>query len=82
MIMNNLSAPLNNASPEAMKLNCDLIDKQIKFQESQINNSCNEEDIKMRETKIKNLHKELASAKRMLIEHNARVDNRSVIRHN
>jgi hypothetical protein len=46
-------------SNEAMDILSKMIDVKIKFHEKKIENSHHEEDIKMRETRIKNLQKEL-----------------------
>ena len=44
---------------EALELVSKLIHAKIKFHESRITNLCSEEDIKMRESKIKFLQKDL-----------------------
>ena len=54
---------------DAITLITKMIDVKIKFQEEKIKNSDNEEDVKMRETRIKNLQKELYES-RKLIESN------------
>lgn len=48
---------------ESLNLLTKLIDVKIKFQEDKINSSDNEEDIKMRETRIKELQKNLYEAR-------------------
>lgn len=53
---------------EASHLIAKMIDVKIKFHEDKISNSDNEEDIKMRETRIKQLQKELYEA-RLFIQH-------------
>ncbi len=51
------------ASAEALELVSKMIAEKIKFQESKISKSCNEEDIKMREGRIKALQNEFAAIK-------------------
>jgi hypothetical protein len=48
---------------EALELITQMIHIKIKFHENKINNNSNEEDVKYRETKIKNLQKELFELK-------------------
>jgi hypothetical protein len=48
---------------EALDLVSRLIHAKIKFHESRITNLCSEEDIKMRESKIKHLQKDLFDAR-------------------
>lgn len=48
---------------EALELVSKLIHAKIKFHESRITNECSEEDIKMRESKIKFLQKDLFEAR-------------------
>ena len=48
---------------EALGLLAKLIDVKIKFQEEKIKNTDNEEDVKMRETRIKELQKNLYEAR-------------------
>ena len=48
---------------EALELVSKLIHAKIKFHESRITNACSEEDIKMRESKIKFLQKDLFEAR-------------------
>ena len=48
---------------EALELITQMIYIKIKFHENKINNNSNEEDVKYRETKIKNLQKELFELK-------------------
>jgi len=54
---------------DAISIITKMIDVKIKFQEEKIKNSDNEEDVKMRETRIKTLQKELFES-RILIEAN------------
>ena len=51
------------SKPEAIDLITQLVHVKIKFHENKIYNSMNEEDIKMREDKIKFLQKELFEAR-------------------
>jgi hypothetical protein len=51
---------------EALELITQMIHIKIKFHENKINNNSNEEDVKYRETKIKNLQKELFKLKYFL----------------
>ena len=51
------------APAEALELVSKMITEKIKFQESKITKSCNEEDIKMRECRIKALQNEFATIK-------------------
>ena len=51
---------------EALELITQMIHIKIKFHENKINNNSNEEDVKYRETKIKNLQKELFELKYFL----------------
>lgn len=48
------------AASEALELVGKMIADKIRFQESKISKSCNEEDIKMREGRIKALQNEFA----------------------
>jgi hypothetical protein len=51
---------------EALELITQMIHIKIKFHENKINNNSNEEDVKYRETKIKNLQMELFELKYFL----------------
>ena len=51
---------------EALELITQMIHIKIKFHENKISNNSNEEDVKYRETKIKNLQKELFELKYFL----------------
>ncbi|WP_395075089.1 hypothetical protein [Flavobacterium sp.] len=48
---------------DALELISKMINAKIKFHESRITNTCSEEDIKMRERKIKHLQKDLFEAR-------------------
>lgn len=48
---------------EAIEIIGQLIQVKIKYHENKINSSHNEEDVKMRERKIKTLQKELANSR-------------------
>ena len=50
-------------SKDALELISKMIDAKIKFHENRITNMCGEEDIKMRERKIKQLQKDLFEAR-------------------
>jgi len=49
---------------EALELITQMVHVKIKFQENKIQHSSNEEDIKMRESKIKQLQKDLYEIKK------------------
>jgi hypothetical protein len=51
---------------EALNLITQMIHVKIKYHENKINNNSSEEDVKYRETKIKNLQKELFELKHYL----------------
>ena len=51
------------APAEALELVGKIIAEKIKFQENKISKSCNEEDIKMREGRIKSLQNEFTAIK-------------------
>lgn len=53
---------------DAVELITQLLHVKIKFHESKIHNSMNEEDVKMRESKIKRLQKELGIARQRIEE--------------
>lgn len=53
---------------DAVELITQLLQVKIKFHESKIHNSMNEEDVKMRESKIKRLQKELGIARQRIEE--------------
>ncbi len=53
------------SSKDAMDIITKMIHVKIKFNEDKIDNSSNEEDIKMRERKIKQLQKDLYEIKNM-----------------
>ena len=63
---------------DALDLVTKMIDAKIKFHESRINSFCEEEDVKMRENKIKTLQKDLYEA-RKLIESNLEINIESEI---
>lgn len=58
---------------DSIELMSQLIQVKIKFHEQQASNSHNEEDIKMRESRIKELQNELADARKYLSSHGDRV---------
>ena len=51
------------SAQDALELISKMINAKIKFHESRITNTCGEEDIKMRERKIKHLQKDLFEAR-------------------
>ena len=54
------------SSKDALDIITKMINIKIKFQEEKIENSHNEEDIKMRETRIKILQKELYESRKFI----------------
>ena len=54
------------SNPETLDLLAELIHVKIRFHENKIKNMENEEDIKMRERRIKKLQQDLYEARRML----------------
>ena len=54
---------------EALSIITKMIDVKIKFQEEKIKTSDNEEDIKMRENRIKSLQKELYESRKFIESH-------------
>lgn len=55
------------AHAEALELVSKMIAEKIKFQESKISRSCNEEDIKMREGRIKALQNDFVAIKSAIV---------------
>lgn len=51
---------------DALDLVIKMIDAKIRFHESRITNLCEEEDVKMRENKIKLLQKDLFEARKLI----------------
>jgi hypothetical protein len=66
-------------SKDAITIITKMIDVKIKFQEEKIKNSDNEEDVKMRETRIKTLQKELYESRKLIEAHGDSVSIESVI---
>ncbi len=64
---------------DAIAIITKMIDVKIKFQEEKIKSSDNEEDIKMRETRIKTLQKELYESRKLIEAHGDIVSIESVI---
>ena len=58
----------NFTQSEALELLTQLVYVKIKFHESKIEKSDNEEDIKMRENRIKRLHRDFYEAKQLIIK--------------
>jgi hypothetical protein len=62
-------------SPDAIQLVSNMINLKIKYQEGQIEKNNNEEDIKYRESKIKNLQNELFELRNFLsTKDNVKID--------
>jgi hypothetical protein len=64
---------------EALSIITKMIDVKIKFQEEKIKTSDNEEDIKMRENRIKSLQKELYESRKFIESHRGLVSLQSEI---
>ena len=64
---------------DAITIITKMIDVKIKFQEEKIKSSDNEEDVKMRETRIKNLQKELYESRKQIESHRGAVSLESEI---
>lgn len=64
---------------EGLDLISQLINIKIKYQESKINNSANEEDIKQRESKIKRLQKDLEDIRKYVVSNSNKLNIQSVI---
>lgn len=54
------------SAPEALDILTQLVHTKVRFHENQISQSDNEEDIKTRENRIKNLQRELFEARQYL----------------
>lgn len=62
-------------SPDAIQLVSNMINLKIRYQEGQIEKNNNEEDIKYRESKIKNLQNELFELRNFLsTKDNVKID--------
>jgi hypothetical protein len=64
---------------EGLDLISQMINIKIKYQESKINNSANEEDIKQRESKIKRLQKDLEDIRKYLANNSNKLNIQSLI---
>jgi len=64
---------------DAISIITKMIDVKIKFQEDKIKNSDSEEDIKMRESRIKSLQKELYESRKLIEAHGDNVSIESEI---
>ena len=64
---------------DAISIVTKMIDVKIKFQEEKIKSSDNEEDVKMRETRIKTLQKELYESRKLIESHGNNISIESVI---
>jgi hypothetical protein len=58
----------NFSSSEALDILAQLVQVKVKFHESKIEKSQNEEDIKMRENRIKQLQRDFFEAKQLLLK--------------
>lgn len=65
---------------EALSIITKMIDVKIKFQEEKIKTSDNEEDIKIRENRIKSLQKELYESRKFIESHRRLVSIQSEIK--
>ncbi len=70
------------SSSEATELITQLIDVKIKYHESKIEQNLNEEDIKFREKKIKNLQKELYEIRNQLAYNSEKLRMEAIIKIN
>lgn len=64
---------------DAIEIITEMIHVKIKYHENKINNSSSEEDIKMRETKIKRLQKELFECRNNIYEKKGKVKLNAII---
>lgn len=64
---------------EAVNILTKMVDVKIKYHEDKIHHTSNEEDIKMRETRIKQLQKDLYEARIHIEKQNARIELNSEI---
>ena len=64
---------------DAIEIITEMIHVKIKYHENKINNSSNEEDIKMRETKIKRLQKELFECRNNIYEKKGKIQLNAII---
>lgn len=64
---------------DAIEIITEMIHVKIKYHENKINNSSNEEDIKMRETKIKRLQKELFECRNNIYEKKGKIKLNAII---
>lgn len=64
---------------EALSLITKLVDVKVKFHEDKINQSQNEEDIKMRETRIKQLQMNLYETRKHIEQQKGRIELNSEI---
>jgi len=68
------------SSKDALDIITKMINIKIKFQEEKIESSHNEEDVKMRETRIKDLQKELYESRKFIESKGDTVSVESVIK--
>lgn len=62
------------SSQEAIDIITKMVYVKIKFQEDKITGSCNEEDIKMREQRIKSLQKDLYEVRNFIADKKTKVE--------
>jgi hypothetical protein len=62
------------SSADAIELLIRMVDAKIKFHESKINASDNEEDIKMRENRIRKLQQDLHEVRQHLLKVDGRIN--------
>ena len=67
------------STKDAIDIITQMVHIKIKFQENKILHSGNEEDIKMRETRIKKLQKELFEARKFIEQNGAKINIQSEI---
>lgn len=61
------------SSKDALDIVTQMINVKVKYHESKISNSINEEDIKMREKRIKQLQKELYDLRQQYLDSNKNI---------
>ena len=69
----------NFSAKDAIDIITQMIHIKIKFHENKISNNSNEEDIKMREKKIKQLQKDLFEARKHIEQKGGSIDIKAII---
>ena len=69
----------NFSAKDAIDIITQMIHIKIKFHENKISNNSNEEDIKMREKKIKQLQKDLFEARKHIEQKGGTIDIKAII---